>query len=393
MERRSENAADSQGSRAPPIRRSRGHHSGAPETGAAPPGGDEVPLHEKAGEGAQGRRPADDAPAGPSHPGGAKGVGTHVQTGAQRTLPHVRPLPSWRENGSQCPGDRVAQDDLRAVRRLQLPNPSNFCYSNASFLSILWTHYLTSHQGAGTQNCDLLGPALKPIWSWLRRQTRPETPWQHLAWRALHCGWHQPARQHDVGEYLAFLTPHLGVAACGTWESRLHMSNQPVRCVESGDTWPLLLQTPLEGQLHPPATSISLQSLLDTWSLSQEGKPGLVRVPAVLCLQINRFNTGLHLDPKSSLSVEPEPQLLVPYYASDLQAGNALQHCYAMFRRSAAILHIGPRSTEGHYRCMLFSPTDSAIFLTEDNQPASLASPTEYEQCQQQTYVFLCPVS
>ena len=163
-----------------------------------------------------------------------------------------------------------------------------------------------------TQNCDLLGPALKPIWSWLRRQTRPEMPWQHLAWRALHCGWHQPARQHDVGEYLAFLKPHLGVAACGTWESRLHMSNQPVRCVESGDTWPLLLQTPLEGQLHPPATSISLQSLLDTWSLSQEGKPGLVRVPAVLCLQINRFNTGLHLDPKSSLSVEPEPQLLVP---------------------------------------------------------------------------------
>ena len=117
-----------------------------------------------------------------------------------------------------------------------------------------------------TQNCDLLGPALKPIWSWLRRQTRPETPWQHLAWRALHCGWHQPARQHDVGEYLAFLKPHLGVAACGTWESRLHMSNQPVRCVESGDTWPLLLQTPLEGQLHPPATSISLQSLLDTSS-------------------------------------------------------------------------------------------------------------------------------
>ena len=38
-----------------------------------------------------------------------------------------------------------------------------------------------SHQGAGTQNCDLLGPALKPIWSWLRRQARPEMPCQHLA--------------------------------------------------------------------------------------------------------------------------------------------------------------------------------------------------------------------
>ena len=97
------------------------------------------------------------------------------------------------------------------------------------------------------------------------------------------------------------------------------MSHQPVRCVESGDTWPLLLQkTPLEGQLHSSATSFGLQSLLDTWSLSQEGKAGLVSAPTVLCLQINRFNTGLHLDPKSFLPVEPEPQLLVPYYGGTL---------------------------------------------------------------------------
>ena len=49
---------------------------------------------------------------------------THMSRLAHSGLfPHVRPLPSWRENGSQCPGDRVAQDDLRAVRRLQLLSP------------------------------------------------------------------------------------------------------------------------------------------------------------------------------------------------------------------------------------------------------------------------------
>ena len=127
-----------------------------------------------------------------------------------QALPNVRPLTSRREDGPQCPGNRAAQDDLRAVLRLQLPNPSNFCYSNASFLSILWTHYLTPHQGAGTQSCDLLGPSLQPIWSWLRRQARPDMPWQHLAWRALHSGWRQ------AGEHLAFLKPHLGAAVHGT---------------------------------------------------------------------------------------------------------------------------------------------------------------------------------
>ena len=34
--------------------------------------------------------------------------------------------------------------------------------------------------------------------------------WQNIAWRALHNGWVEPNRQHDVFEYLGFLRPKLG---------------------------------------------------------------------------------------------------------------------------------------------------------------------------------------
>ena len=130
--------------------------------------------------------------------------------------------------------------------------------------------------------------------------------------------------------------------AVGLREARMRLSDQPARCVDRGTTWPAFFQEPLEGRARPSNTAVSLQSLLDAWA-QQEGEHALVRVPEVLCLQVNRFNIGSGDSHKSAQPVVPELQILMPKFCHDLQMGDALKQSYVLYCRTAMILHLGPR--------------------------------------------------
>ena len=267
------------------------------------------------------------------------------------------------------------------MRNLALLNPSNYCYSNSALLAILWARH------SGSPSCEILGEHLQIIWEWLRKQARPVTPWNHLTWRTAHVGWQRPNIQHDVGEYLNFLRARIHPSAVGQWESRLSYSEQPARCIDEGTTWPIFFQEPLAGQALSCNTAISLQSLLDAWT-HQEGEHALVRVPAVLCLQVNRFAIGSEAPGKSTQPVTPTQSLFMPRFCNDLLGDDALQQSFVQYRRTAMILHIGPRCTEGHYRCVMFQQHSDQALITDDDRPATLLTAQQFDACCRQSYVF-----
>ena len=167
------------------------------------------------------------------------------------------------------------------------------------------------------------------------------------------------------------------------------MQGQSPLCIDQGSTWPLALPAPLEGLSVPPMHKVSLQTIVDTWNDHQDGRLGLVTVPSVLCLQVNRFNPSNESQHKTSVPVDPEPSIAMPVFSHDLQAGDALSQHVVLYHRAAFILHIGPSSTTGHYRCVLYGETPEDIFLTDDNQPACRASEEEYASSCCQSYVLM----
>ena len=83
-------------------------------------------------------------------------------------------------------GHLSAEDDRKHVRTLVLGNRRNYCYSNASFLALLWTQ---ASIPSGLETAEhLLGSPLFSLWSRLRK-LRPSITqhlWQQLPWRTPH---------------------------------------------------------------------------------------------------------------------------------------------------------------------------------------------------------------
>ena len=328
-----------------------------------------VPLHPENGSRSWRRWYEDQG--GPSCPGP---LPSHLP---QRSLPHSGHGHAWREDGSERPGDGASEDDRRAVRALRLSNTSNHCYSNAALLALLWASTFAS----GPSSSEILGHALARIWSWLRKQANSAPLWRHIAWLSLHGRWQQPHRQHDVAEYLSFLRPKLGPLVQGDWENRRPHVDAPATCVDAGHTWPLFLDEPLhrlstrpDGSAMPwptdsTASVYGLQPLIDRWQ-HQAGLLGLVTAPTVLCLQINRFCNSSVVPTKAPQQIDPEPLIVLPAFTSGLGTGQALEQHFVTYRRVAAIMHLGSRCTEGHYRSLLYHPATQYALITDDGQRA-----------------------
>ena len=314
----------------------------------------------------------------------------------QRSLPHSGHGHAWREDGSERPGDGASEDDRRAVRALRLSSTSNHCYSNAALLALLWASTFAS----GPSSSEILGHALARIWSWLRKQANSVPLWRHIAWLSLHGRWQQPHRQHDVAEYLSFLRPKLGPLVQGDWENRRPHVDAPATCVDAGHTWPLFLAEPLhhlstrpDGSAMPwpddSATSVyGLQPLIDRWQ-HQAGLLGLVTAPTVLCLQINRFCNCSVVPTKAPQQIDPEPLVVLPAFTSGLGTGQALEQHFVTYRRVAAIMHLGSRCTEGHYRSLLYHPATQYALITDDDQRAQRCAAADLALAQRNNYVFL----
>ena len=288
-------------------------------------------------------------------------------------------------------GHQSAEDDRKHVRTLVLGNRRNYRYSNASFLALLWTQ---ASIPSGLETAEhLLGTPLFSLWSRLRK-LRPSITqhlWQQLPWRTLHIGWNSPEAQHDVVEYLTFLRPQLqSCVAAGRWEARHVQDDGSVGTAESGSTWPLWIDTPLDAIPHNRSTTAELQQLVDAWRM-QRGLQGLTAEPPVLLIQANRFNVAGHRHGKSVVPLVPNPYLMLPVFTATDQP-MSLELTYARYRRSAALLHEGIEQTSGHYRCILFC--GEQVLITDDGRPAQSLNPLQMTTHLRNLYAFLyvlCP--
>ena len=69
--------------------------------------------------------------------------------------------------------------------------------------------------------------------------------------------------------------------------------------------------------------------------------------------------------------------------------GQALEQHFVTYRRVAAIMHLGSRCTEGHYRRLLYHPATQYVLITDDGQRAQRCAAADLALAQRNNYVFL----
>ena len=357
---------------------------------SAAPGRASLPHHEGAGsEYAVGSCSAD-APDRQPHGRVPPTVERLLPPQPQWSVPSGSHIPSGRSHGPLSAGIGNPAHDRGHVRTLRLLNTSNFCYSNAAALAFCWIHK-TGLPGA----VEPLKPAMMRVIRWLCSQTRPVNLWQHVAWRAVHSGWLHPTQQHDIAEYLTYLRPQLhDQIRYGSWEARQYHDGTPQH-LDEGHTWPLYLPASLTEQASLHSEPITLQHLVDRWSLSQAGLHGLTSEPPVVLIQINRFHTTSTQCHKVPVRGFPDPYLVLPKFAQHLNHAHPLELQYVTYCRATSLLHEGPQPLSGHYRAVLHDATVGDL-ITDDSKPAARINMSTDPQHQANCYAFLylrCPES
>ena len=232
---------------------------------------------------------------------------------------------------------------------------------------------------------EVLGPGLQKLLRWLCIQSDAVALWRNIAWRALHGGWVDPHRQHDVIEYLSYLRPMLGARIrAGTWQSRQVFDGRPL-LLDAGNTWPLLLPATLRELAAQTTGPLSLQHLVDEWMHSQAGLHGLLTAPDALLVQINRFLVVPEGTLKVDSPVYPGPYIQLPCFE------NSLDHQFPLalqYRKYNSILHLGQSPDSGHYRAILYDDSLGSI-ITDDNRTACKLSESQASAQAGLLYAFL----
>ena len=182
---------------------------GASGPRAAPPVHPTIPCGPQVCDGPelQRRDCSYDVGSGPSDTGGGQDVEHPCPPVSQRGMPSHSCHDEAGAPRSIRPRQAHSAASRELVRTLKLGNQSNYCYSNATMLALMWADCACT-QGM-TDSESFLGPRLKAFAEWLAKRAQLTHMWQHIMWRAINTGWQQPQRQHGIVEYCQFLSPHL----------------------------------------------------------------------------------------------------------------------------------------------------------------------------------------
>ena len=259
----------------------------------------------------------------------------------------------------------------------------NSCYANALTLCLLWLE--------GYSNIGILqGPVGNSLRSLMQAGT-PTDLWSIMSWVSATRGWTQPRQQHDVIEFLTFLSRTLNPGAInGKWGaagSALHRDRLEV--VDSGSTWPLLLAArPASSADDPtPCMECTLQDLITCWHEQAEPR-ALTEPPAFCVVQVGRFDVkpdGTYS--KTDFKLDLDSFVYLPVFRENLRDVYFLK-----YQLRACVVHHGPTPSNGHYRAVLMSSTGAIqdAFYTDDNTNARKVKPTEHSVVAQNVYaVFL----
>ena len=266
------------------------------------------------------------------------------------------------------------------ARAWKLHNRScNSCYANALTLCLLW---LEGYSSTGI----LQGPVGNSLRSLMQAGT-PTDLWSVMSWVSATRGWTQPRQQHDVIEFLTFLSRTLNSGAInGKWGaagSALHRDRLEV--VDSGSTWPLLLTTrPASSADDPtPCMACTLQDLVTCWH--EQAEPRALTEPPEFCVvQVGRFDVkpdGTYS--KTDFKLDLDSFVYLPVFRENLRDVYFLK-----YQLRACVVHHGPTPSNGHYRAVLLSSTGAIqdAFYTDDNTNARKVKPTEHSVVARNVY-------
>ena len=225
------------------------------------------------------------------------------------------------------------------------PNPSNYCYCNATVVALIACHHLCHRHPlcrADQWGCiaDIVAAA-------------------HTDWRGLwHVpsfllalqNWEEPAAQHDVLEFAQHLSQTIPL---------LVTSVPHVRNLDGSGSIETVLVFHLVSEVN------TLESCVHHWSTHEIGRlQALVHAPPLLLIPVARFEyyDRRPLRLTGSLQIESS-EIELPLF-SDHQG---LHTTSVTYRLVACILHTGESPIHGHYRTMALS--DGGFIIADDDRP------------------------
>ena len=291
----------------------------------------------------------------------------HALGGVNSEALQVRAVPSSHGGGQNDSG--IVRPVSAKILSLQLANPHQHSYAHAILHSIVWT---ASNMQEGLR---IWRQDLRKFLQWLSNQSKPQPPWQNLAWQALTQPWSTPLRHHDHELFMQYLQPMIFAPGEGIWQSRatISSSNKPVcQASQSGHVWPMSLPAALD-----PDTPFSLQQLVTQWH-SQAQVHGLSALSPALALRIPRVDDrGNNHHPP----LKDEWRLTIPFFPHD-----GLETHHIPYEVCGIILGSEGTESQGQY-CAVLLEEGTLKYLTSDGKRAVRVKTRERSQMCQRAYI------
>ena len=294
----------------------------------------------------------------------------------------IGPLPVGPER--RPPGPAAVSLDPSAVLTLKLQNRRSHCYANSSVLALMWS--MTEPESSDRHRPDGVPVADRSfgrLIRWMGRGSATVELWEVKSWQRLVTTWENPHRQHDVAEFLQFLSRLFCVPAMlGAWHALQSTAENVLQVCDHGHFWPLLVPAVLEASLIPNQPYTTLQRLVILWrnQAAVHAARSAETLPALFPLQVNRFSEA---GEKLRTVIQPSEAVYIPYFVED-----GIRTASCRYRLVAIIFHLGSSKLQGHYRTALLQH-GRLQFITDDNVCATTVSDAVSRLVNQNSYVFI----
>ncbi|CAE7308157.1 unnamed protein product [Symbiodinium microadriaticum] len=211
--------------------------------------------------------------------------------------------------------------------RIQLRNPHNLCYANASILMLLHCVELIALK-VPTMNF------LIKLGTLATSRGREMLLAQMHQFRQLSPQWEFNNEQKDASEYLHTLFHHTDDLQV-VWDSRVIHAGIPRIALQG--THPVAMPLPLQDNRRIP-----LLEVVEQWHIQQESA-AFVHAYPVICIQLNRYIANR----KDNRIVEIPDRVRLPFHTNENQVE------WREYWIGGAILHLGSTPHRGHYRALL----------------------------------------
>ena len=268
------------------------------------------------------------------------------------------------------------------MRTLILRNPSNYCYMNAAFRTLLWALTLDA-----TLDALCLRRGLSFAKFLFQRKDQSTLLAGQLGFAAFLQEWRSPKSQHDCAEFLHHVIRQFGPALFeGRWEARrvVDPDSDAQHCVmvdEGHCSQAITLDLPA-GDRH------TIQYLLHLWH-DQAHVHALQAAPPLLFLRVSRYRLEGSNPIRNPSNLVWKPVVHIPLFRGpDIRESGTVA-----YEIIGVINHHGDSPQTGHYTVQLHAASGS--LRCDDNVPPTFTSATGPNYLDttfhsDEGYIFMC---